>query len=206
MEMVGFNTVVNEGAELIGSNGYPVEEYDIRTDDWYIITVQRIPAGREDILGGIEVTKPVVLLMSGLEGCSADFVVNMPHQSLGEPSWSKLSPFALHLGFILADNGFDVWLGNVRGTEYSRHVYLKKTDRKFWNFSFDEMIKYDLPAQIDWILRQTKKNTLQFVGWSQGGGIMFGLLADKPGYNKKSDEWSFPRAYTVTVEDTATKL
>ncbi|XP_037579267.1 lipase member K-like [Dermacentor silvarum] len=94
----------------------------------------------------------------------------MPHQSLG---------------FILADNGFDVWLGNVRGTKYSRHVFLNKIYRKFWDFSLDEMIKYDLPAQIDWILRQTKENTLQFVGWSQGGGIMFGLLADKPEYNKK---------------------
>ncbi|KAH7937479.1 hypothetical protein HPB49_012654 [Dermacentor silvarum] len=165
------HVVLKYKTQLIASKGYPVEKYDIRTEDWYIITVHRIPAGRGDILGGNEGIKPVVLLMSGFEGCSADFVVNMPHQSLG---------------FILADNGFDVWLGNVRGTKYSRHVFLNKIYRKFWDFSLDEMIKYDLPAQIDWILRQTKENTLQFVGWSQGGGIMFGLLADKPEYNKKS--------------------
>uniref|UniRef100_L7LWE3 Lipase n=1 Tax=Rhipicephalus pulchellus TaxID=72859 RepID=L7LWE3_RHIPC len=157
-------------AQLIASKGYPVEEYDIMTADWYVITVQRIPAGRGGIPGGIRKRKPVVFLMSGLEGCSADYVANLPHQSLG---------------FILADNGFDVWIGNVRGTKYSRHLFLNRKHKEFWNFCLDEMIRYDLPAQIDGILRHTGEAALNFVGWSQGGGIMFGLLADRPEYNKK---------------------
>uniref|UniRef100_A0A224YY65 Lipase n=1 Tax=Rhipicephalus zambeziensis TaxID=60191 RepID=A0A224YY65_9ACAR len=157
-------------AQLIASKGYPVEEYDIMTEDWYIITMQRIPAGRGVIPGGIRKRKPVVFLMSGLEGCSADYVANLPHQSLG---------------FILADNGFDVWIGNVRGTKYSRHLFLKRKHKKFWDFCLDEMIRYDLPAQIDGILYHTGEAALHFVGWSQGGGIMFGLLADRPEYNKK---------------------
>ncbi|KAH8022499.1 hypothetical protein HPB51_025062 [Rhipicephalus microplus] len=164
------NVVLNYKAQLIASQGYPVEEYDIMTEDWYIITVQRIPAGRGATAGGIRKRKPVVFLMSGLEGCSADYVVNLPHQSLG---------------FILADNSFDVWIGNVRGTKYSRHLFLERKQRKFWNFCLDEMIRYDLPAQIDSILYHTGEAALQFVGWSQGGGIMFGFLADRPEYNKK---------------------
>uniref|UniRef100_A0A023G455 Putative triglyceride lipase-cholesterol esterase n=1 Tax=Amblyomma triste TaxID=251400 RepID=A0A023G455_AMBTT len=47
------------------------------------------------------------------------------------------------------------------------------------------MITYDLPAQIDYVLSKTGQRRLQYVGWSQGTTIMFGLLAEKPQYNEK---------------------
>ncbi|XP_077486425.1 gastric triacylglycerol lipase-like [Amblyomma americanum] len=157
-------------SQLISSNGYPVQEYTVTTEDSYVITIQRIPGGRGERRRRRRRRKPVAFLMTGLECSSAEFVVNLPHQSLG---------------FILADHGFDVWLGNVRGTQYSRHRRLKKWMTKFWNFSFDEMAKYDLPAQIDFILRETKRRALEYVGWSQGTLIMFALLAEQPSYNRK---------------------
>ncbi|XP_070395842.1 lipase 3-like isoform X2 [Dermacentor albipictus] len=157
-------------AELIASKGYPVEEYTITTEDHYAITVHRIPAGRGGVQGWSGTQKTVAFLMTGLEGSSADFVVNMPHQSLG---------------FILADHGYDVWLGNVRGTKYSNHAWLRKEGKAFWDFSIDEMAAYDLPAQLDWVLQKTQQSSLQYVGWSQGCGIMFALLAEKPKYNDK---------------------
>lgn len=42
------------------------------------------------------------------------------------------------LAFLLADNGFDVWLGNARGSRHSRqHKALNPdTDEEFWNFSY----------------------------------------------------------------------
>ena len=40
--------------------------------------------------------------------------------------------------YILANAGYDIWLGNARGNSYSRaHVKLNPdTDREFWDFRY----------------------------------------------------------------------
>ena len=50
--------------------------------------------------------------------------------------------------------GYDVWLGNVRGNIYClNHTTLTPKDRKFWDFSFQEMGEIDLPAMVDYVLK-----------------------------------------------------
>jgi lysosomal acid lipase/cholesteryl ester hydrolase len=58
------------------------------------------------------------------------------------------------LAFVLADAGFDVWMNNNRGTTYSRkHSSLDPdTDKEYWDYSFQEMGRYDQPAVWSFIL------------------------------------------------------
>ena len=142
--------------QIIQTKGYPCEEHKVLTNDGYILGVFRIPHGRD---ASAPVGRPV-LLQHGLLDSATTWVMNFPDQSLG---------------FILADQGYDVWLGNMRGNYYSRaHVkYNPDHDEEFWDFSWDDMSHDDLPSMIDYILNATNHKQLAYVGHSQGTMIAF---------------------------------
>lgn len=53
----------------------------------------------------------------------------LPFYKQGGDAWFLNSPEE-SLGFILADHGFDVWVGNVRGTRWSHgHISLSVRDK-----------------------------------------------------------------------------
>jgi len=63
-----------------------------------------------------------------------------------------------------------VWLGNYRGNHDSREHQSLDADRdnEFWQFSWDEMAKYDLPTELNYVLEQTGVSKLYYVGHSMG--------------------------------------
>nr|KAF6425134.1 lipase family member J [Molossus molossus] len=145
-------------SQIISYWGYPDEEYDIVTEDGYILGLYRIPYGKIKSDNN-SAQRRVVYLQHGLLTSASSWISNLPNNSLG---------------FILADAGYDVWMGNSRGTIWSRkHLYLKSNSKEFWAFSFDEMAKYDLPASIDFIVKQTGQEKIFYVGYSQGTTIAF---------------------------------
>ena len=60
------------------------------------------------------------------------------------------------LAYQLSDEGYDVWITNSRGTVYSNvHKTFTIRDSDFWEFSFDEMGRWDVPANLKFILKKT---------------------------------------------------
>jgi lysosomal acid lipase/cholesteryl ester hydrolase len=161
--------------ELIKSRGFQCEQHFLETSDGYILGIQRIVNPLLQEKG-----RPV-LLWHGLLSSSRDFVINDPFGFLNDTS--KVTDN--NLGFLLSKRGYDVWLGNTRGNTYSRnHTTLNpEKDKKFWNFSYDEMISIDQPETIDYILKLTGRSSVSYIGHSQGTLIMFGVLSSIPKYN-----------------------
>ncbi|XP_051172611.1 lipase 1-like [Leptopilina boulardi] len=154
---------------LVTDYGYPFEIHHVTTEDGYILELHRIPHGKES--NDDKNNKPVAMLQHGLIDSSASFMVAGPNRSLA---------------FLLADNGYDVWMSNSRGNIYSReHNTLspKKTD--FWNFSWHEIGLYDSPAEIDFILNKTNQKKLFHVCVSEGCTELYVMTSLKPEYNDK---------------------
>ena len=93
-------------------------------------------------------------MMHGLEGDMMQWVLNEADKANA---------------FILSNAGYDVWMGNNRGTRYSKaHLTLSPEDKAYWDYYQMEMGLSDVPAFIDFILGKTGLENLSYVGHSQG--------------------------------------
>ncbi|XP_029174648.1 lipase 3-like isoform X2 [Nylanderia fulva] len=152
---------------LVERHGYPAEEHSVTTEDGYNLKIHRIPSSPLSK----NQNKTVVFMMHGIL-CSSD-------------CWVLLGPNK-DLSFLLADEGYDVWVGNYRGNTYCRsNVKMSPRDANFWQFSFHDVGVKDLPVMIDYVLNYTKSKDLHFIGHSMGTTSVFVLLSTKPEYNAK---------------------
>ena len=88
--------------------------------------------------------------------------------------------------FILANEGYDVWLGNNRGSRFSLgHKTLSNKDRDYWEYWQADLGLKDTKAWIDFILEKTGLESLSYVGHSQGTTQMFLAGSLDPAYFKQ---------------------
>lgn len=157
--------------QVVLKYGYNLVTYNnITTDDGYILTVFRITGS---YYSPPQNGKPAVLLFHGL-GTASD-------------EWLLQSDVQNNLPFILANAGYDVWLANARGTDFSQgHVKLDAgKDLKYWDFSFHEMGIYDFPAILNIMLSETGNDKIFFIGHSLGGAVYAAALSERPELNDK---------------------
>lgn len=69
----------------------------------------------------------------------------------------------------MARAGYDVWCGNNRGNVYSStNANINSTDNydQFYDYDFEKLGEYDLPAQINKAISTTGVQKLTYVGHS----------------------------------------
>lgn len=146
--------------EYILSYGYSFEKHKVLTPDGYILTLWRIP---KKINERHKKSQPVLflhgLLDNGFTWLFKDLKQNLP--------------------IMLADEGYDVWIGNNRGTLHAKeHINPKKFSWKdpfneYWDFSLDHLAAIDVHVMIDYVCDITGYNQIDYIGHSQGTAQFF---------------------------------
>ncbi|KAL1314659.1 triacylglycerol lipase 2-like [Arachis hypogaea] len=162
-------------------HGYKCQELQVTTADGYILSVQRIPEGRSGNGNNNNNKKQPVIIQHGILVDGMTWLLNGPDQNLP---------------LILADNGFDVWISNTRGTRFSRrHISLDPSTPAYWNWSWEELGRYDLRAVVEYVSNQTGQK-IHYIGHSQGTLIALTAFSEGKLVNKlKSAALLSPVAY-----------
>lgn len=98
-------------------------------------------------------------------------------------------------------------MSNSRGDAFSRnHTGIDPTSSAFWDFSWDEMARYDLPAIVDYIIYTTNQPKLSYIAHSQGTTIgLAALVVNNQNIKSKLDFMALlaPAVYAGSVKSKA---
>lgn len=119
------NTDARTCEDVITELGYPYEAIRVVTSDGYVLLLERIP--RRD-------SQKVVYLQHGILDSSMGWISN---GIVGSPA------------FAAYDQGYDVFLGNLRGLVSREHIDKNISSRMYWKYSINEHGTKDVPALTD---------------------------------------------------------
>ncbi|KAI2809606.1 Alpha/beta-hydrolase lipase region [Blomia tropicalis] len=181
--------IYRNSTELIRARGFDVETHTVETYDGYQLNIFRIVnpfyANRSTRM------RPVVLwhgisVNSDSWLWSTDGRLNENGQYVENGKLvNRCGPKTITntLSYTLATCGFDVWLGNSRGNQYSnKHRDYSNKDPEFWKYTLTELALYDVPGVVDYILNQ---DSLAYIGHSLGTDQMFALQSMRPEYGER---------------------
>lgn len=137
--------------------GYRCDEHEIITEGGWILKAHRVSDPRRGTATGY----PVVLQHGILCNSSHFFVCE-------ERS----------MAFWMVDQGYDVWVTNIRANFGAGHTEYTRNDPRFWAFGLKELA-FDLRDVIEFITGATGRPRVAYVGHSQGSGSMY--IALSPG-------------------------
>ncbi|ODM99694.1 Lipase 3 [Orchesella cincta] len=169
-EVLGFASLVLRSSnppstvDLIRRHNYPAETHYTRTGDNVVLEIHRIPHGPLLELFRLNRRTPVVL-MHGIGQSSSDWLLNTPIKD--------------SLAFMLSNEGYDVWIGNLRGN-LNKNSGLGQMS---WNYSFHEMGVYDVPAVLKYVTEYTGFRNVHYIGFSMGSTAMLTALSKQPNLN-----------------------
>ena len=109
--------------QIVFNQGYAMEHYSLVTSDDYILTLYRIPGKFSEAASNRKSKvqngpKPAVLMLHSQDWDMTQWVSN---------------DYDRAQAFTLSEAGYDVWMGNNRGSAYSRgHLKYTKKDYEFW--------------------------------------------------------------------------
>ena len=111
--------------QMVEYRGFKFEAHHVVTEDCQILEIHRVLQFDQTP------NKPPVLLLPGMNQDSTSWMINSIGGNVNDTDDRNLA-------FALAKRGFDVWMGNVRGSRYSKnHTIFSTSDPEFWKFNFD---------------------------------------------------------------------
>jgi pimeloyl-ACP methyl ester carboxylesterase len=167
--------------------GLDVEEFNVQTEDGFIITLWHVYNPSEYTAVPLEkrnYESPDVFTSSDVPGSvrkqysdgKRRYPVLLMHGLL-QSAGAYCTNDEDSLAFFLCKSGYDVWLGNNRCGFDPRHTLLQYHDPRMWAWNIRQMGVMDLPALISRVLSETGFEKLGLVCHSQGTTETFVALA-----------------------------